>query len=304
MDNVLKSQQPINKNCTNVNSIKLSKKSNIKTKRHRRKVHKTKQPKPLSIFSCNAANIKNKILSFEKVTNDLDLGLFCLQETHLSKAGCLKFSGSQNFQIYEKVRTKQGGGGLAIGILKNLNPTWIRDGGETVEAMTVKFKIQNYEIRVVNGYGPQDYDDESKKKYFWEYLDAEVLNCKNEGSGLLIFMDGNSWLGSSVIKNDPHFQNKNGEIFNRFLSRNPNLYLLNSSHLCEGSITRSRYANGKKEESIIDFALVCDKIMPYVSKMIIDEEKIYSLSNYSRNDRIIYSDHNSLIVKINLRAEK
>ena len=70
--------------------------------------------------------------------------------------------------------------------------------------------------------------------------------------------------------NDPHNQNKNGEMFSQFLSRNENMTILNSLELCEGLITRKRIANGKVEKSVIDFALVCNIMLPYVKKFFID----------------------------------
>ena len=84
-----------------------------------------------------------------------------------------------------------------------------------------------------------------------------------------------------------------------FLLRNTELNVLNCESLCEGLITRSRNVNGKTENSVIDFVLVCDKMLPFVKKFQIDEEKIYALSCYSKNN-ISYSDHNSLITRLNL----
>ena len=130
-----------------------------------------------------------------------------------------------------------------------------------------------------------------------------MSECQSEGTGCMIFMDGNAWLGSSWIKNDPHSMNKNGELFQSFLLRNPQLTLLNAADFCEGFITRERTVNNKSEKSIIDFVIVCDKIFPLVSKFIVDEKHAFSLSNYSGR-KIVKSDHNSLITKVNLRIKK
>ena len=124
---------------------------------------------------------------------------------------------------------------------------------------------------------------------------------------MIIAINANAWLGSSWIKNDPHIRNRNGQLFNNFLLRNPHISLVNSLSLCEGSITRSRKVGDKVEKSIIDFALVCDKIFPFVSRMVIDEKKIYSLANYSSKSngkKVIHSDHNSLIVYLNLQTKR
>ena len=175
----------MNLNVNSVNSKNKSKANNrpkFKSIKRKRRVygnkHKTRNNyQSLTFFSCNAANIKNKLLSLEKVVNDLKLSLFCLQESHVKKVGSIKFKNSNNFQIYEKVRDKKGGGGLAIGIEKSLNPAWIRDGGDEVEAMTIKFSVQKFNIRIVNAYGPQEYDDEIKKHSFRKYIDDEINDC-------------------------------------------------------------------------------------------------------------------------------
>ena len=85
--------------------------------------------------------------------------------------------------------------------------------------------------------------------------------------------------------------------------RNPKLTLLNSESLCQRLITRSPSVNQKIENSVIDFILVCEKVLPFVNKFIIDEQKIYSLANYSSKLKITYSDHNSLITEINFKYE-
>ena len=117
-------------------------------------------------------------------------------------------------------------------------------------------------------------------------------------------MDGNSWLGEKTINGDPHKQNKNGELFQNFLDRNPQLSVLNTESICEGLITRSRSVNDKVERSVIDFVIVCDKVRPFITKFSIDEQKKFALSNYSSKGKIIYSDHNSLITEMNIQYDK
>ena len=155
------------------------------------------------------------------------------------------------------------GFGLAIGILKELNPVWICDGGDNVEALTIKISLKEMSTRITNAYGPQEYDEQQKKLNFWHYLDNEVSECQSEGTGCMIYMDENAWLGSSWIKNDPHSMNKNGELFQSFLLCNPQLTLLNAAEFCEGFIIRERTVNNKSEKSIIDFVIVCDKSFPF-----------------------------------------
>ena len=65
----------------------------------------------------------------------------------------------------------------------------------------------------------------------------------------------------------------------------------------------------KEERSVLDFFVVCSRVLPYVTKMVIDEEKKHILTNYKparaatkAND----SDHFTEVmdVKLELIADK
>ena len=49
--------------------------------------------------------------------------------------------------------------------------------------MSIIINIKDISIRIVNAYGPQEYDDEKKKEVFWKHLEAEVLESQKDGSG-------------------------------------------------------------------------------------------------------------------------
>ena len=200
-------------------------------KQNRRPTRKNSSKKSnyLKIFSCNSSGLKNKLFSLSKVINDLNLSVFCLQETHLSKEGNIKFQNDKSFQIFEKLRETKSGGGLAIGARHELNPIWLGDGGSEVKALSIQIAVQDLKILLVNAYRPQEYDDLEKKTKFWNFLDNELFLSQNDGTGFICTMDGNSWLGPDLLKNDPHIQNKNGQLLHKLLLRNPNLTLLNNT---------------------------------------------------------------------------
>ena len=79
--------------------------------------------------------------------------------------------------------------------------------------------------------------------------------------------------------------------------------ILNALDICDGLITRSRALENRKEMSVIDFVLVCDKVLPYMKKFIVDEQKCFAFTNNSKK-KISYSDHNSLIGFIELKIQK
>ena len=105
---ILASQKYLNSNILskNINIQKYNKQTfSARTyKRNRRpKLRKYKDiSKKLKIFSCNAASLNKKLFSFSKVINALQAAVFCIQESHMSSEGKIKFLNSSNYQIFEK----------------------------------------------------------------------------------------------------------------------------------------------------------------------------------------------------------
>ena len=109
-----------------------------------------------------------------------------------------------------------------------------------------------------------------------------------------------------IIPGDPRPQNRNGKMFQSFLERHPHLTVVNSLPVCEGLITRSRIRGGKTEESVLDFFMICNRVLPFLTKMVIDEKKKYVLTNYQavkRTGKAIDSDHNTQYMDLDLKIE-
>ena len=86
-------------------------------------------------------------------------------------------------------------------------------------------------------------------------------------------MDGKLCAGPEVVKNDPNPCNSNEKLFIDFLKKIPQLTVVNSLDLCQGLITRRRITTKRTEESILDYFVVCDRMLIFLERMIIDEEK-------------------------------
>ena len=130
-----------------------------------------------------------------------------------------------------------------------------------------------------------------------------ILQAEIEDQGILIQIDGNLHAGSTLIKNDPNPQNQNGKIFMDFLQRNSTMSVVNPMSICQGTITRHRILESRSERAVLDFFIVNEKLSPFLTKMIVDEERDYSLGNYSqyhKNNRLIETDHNGLILELKL----
>ena len=87
-----------------------------KRKRNRRKERKNIKHKNvyenLKIICVNCAGLMSKIQSFEKLLNDENPSIFCLQETKIKKPNQIKTETSKNFTFYELHRKNSNGGGL------------------------------------------------------------------------------------------------------------------------------------------------------------------------------------------------
>ena len=100
--------------------------------------------------------------------------------------------------------------------------------------------------------------------------------------------------GCDIIPGDPRHQNRNGKLFKEFLERNPHLSVVNALPQCEGLITRSRFRDEKWEKSVLDFFVICDRVLPYLTKIVSDERKQHSLTNYQNvknGGKVVDTDH-------------
>ena len=94
--------------------------------------------------------------TFKKILAELRPSVFFIEETKYREEGKLKID--SNYTVFEMVRkSKDGGGGLALGCDKMLYPVWVRDGeDDNVEALSVEISVKNMTIRCCVAYGCQE----------------------------------------------------------------------------------------------------------------------------------------------------
>ena len=221
----------------------------------------------------NAAGLMSKLTSLEVLLNKLKPSIFCVQETKIYRPGKIAIDEAKNYTIYELHRTNSRGGGLALGVLHQLQPVWIAEGDDDCEFIVVEVNVEQFKIRILTGYGPQVTSAIEKRTQFWAELEHQVKEAAVNDCAIILQFDGNLWLGNEMIKDDPNPMNSNGKLFKEFLDRNSNLHMVNGTEKCKGSITRQRITKQRNEESILDFFVVCDKIKPFIKEMKIDSER-------------------------------
>ena len=225
----------------------------------------------------------------------------------LSQEGKIGLKSSGKYTFYELHRTKSAqkgekGGGIALGVLNSLEPSWISEGDDDCETITVEVWVSGFPIRLVCGYGPQEYDQNEQKIKFWDYLNKEVSDALQDRAAFVLQMDGNLWAGEGIIKGDPKKQNQNGKFFENFLLKNKHLTVVNALPQCDGLFTRIKQTKNGTQKSILDFFVICYKLLPLVTDMKIDENGGQTLTRYK--GKVTKTDHCMLELNINIMVHK
>ena len=252
------------------------------------------------MFSSNADGLGKKIHSLKNEIKETQSHIFTLQETQFKKKGRLNI---KDFVIFESIRKNKEKGGSMTGIHESLEPVLIEEYSEKFELIVVEIKVAGKEVRVINGYGPQECWNNEEKMPFFVALEEEVSKARLEGKSIILELDANSKLGSKYIKNDPHTISPNGIILSGIIDRHDLIVANGLSQKSSGVITRKRSTVLRTEESAIDFVCVSSDMQELLVSIQIDEERNHVLTSFTRTKngpKRHESDHNSIITKFNL----
>ena len=88
--------------------------------------------------------------------------------------------------MYELNRKNSEGGGLCVGVHRDLRSVLIAQGDDEVECLAVEVLIYDFPIRIITAYGPQLNDSSERKQKFWEFLEREADNADKAGAGFVL----------------------------------------------------------------------------------------------------------------------
>ena len=151
--------------------------------------------------------------------------------------------------------------------------------------------------------GPQENLEEDKRLPFFIALETEVEKAELAGKSVFIELDANSKLGPTYIPKDPNKMTPNGSLLAGIIDRH-NLIVGNGSDKCKGTITRTRVAKERKEESVIDIVMFSDDLKKHFVKMHVDEERSHVLTRIRKTKNGIKtkeSDHNVILTEFNCK---
>ena len=138
--------------------------------------------------------------------------------------------------------------------------------------MAVRIKYSSDTLRVIVLHAPQETDSVEERVEFFDELTAQVERGLTAGDKLVIVGDFNARISPD---NDPNNLSPNGKLTSDLLD-DCELEVGNFSPETNGMWTRiqSRY-DGSVCKSVIDYVLLPAELMPLMSSLLIDEEKIY-----------------------------
>ena len=139
--------------------------------------------KEFSVIGQNVSGLCSKKESLFSVINSLSpLSSILLQETKVNKVGMLKL---KDYQIFENVRKNRGVGGLLTAVLNHFNPVII-ESNEDVDILVVEVSVSEGKLRLINAYGPQEYDQIENKLTFLRTFEEEIIKAKENGALVLV----------------------------------------------------------------------------------------------------------------------
>ena len=170
--------------------------------------------------------------------------------------------------------------------------------------ISVRVVYKHKTVRIIVAYGLQEKEELERRKEFFTKLGIEIERTMHAGEGVLIIGDLNAKLEQNDDKITP--LSGNGVLLLELIE-DMHLNVINFSPLCQGKWTYSKEVKGEKIRSRLDYLLVSEDFTKSVRGMEIDEEKSmcpFHITKEMGETKMIYSDHNPLIVDLELIPTK
>ena len=111
-----------------------------------------------------------------------------LEETKLKPNETIRCEALDDFQVFYLNRQNSQGGGLALGVTKELESTLIKEGDDNTEAIVVQVSVGQLQIRILLAYGVQENAQKERKENFWNFIEEQVNLAELYGQGFILQM--------------------------------------------------------------------------------------------------------------------
>ena len=106
---------------------------------------------------------------------ELKVGILFLQETKLYTKGQIRL---QKYVIFETNRPQNGEGGLITAVNEKFQPSLIETENNNPDILIIQCKISNYNVNLINGYGPQETETIEEKIKFFSCFETAINKHK------------------------------------------------------------------------------------------------------------------------------
>ena len=196
-------------------------------------------------------------------------------------------------------------GGVCTAVKSYLKPytVKIKEGVDTDEYLVTRIDKVKPAIIIANVYGGQESRMEKQEVLeSWGRLKKELDEIKERDESCILLGDLNRAIGAGE-KGVPGNNEKvsfGGELV-RELLEDKEYILLNSSHLAEGGPWTWVSRANSDVKSCIDLVIITGDLLPYVSSLLVDVKKEFSLYRVRKvkdKTKRIPSDHLPLVIKL------
>ena len=229
------------------------------------------------------------------VAEEIKPTFIALTETHLHQQDPMNLQG---YRIMRNDRSEYGGG-IMFAYKERLENIVLEleQVTEHYEGIWVELNNGIGKLRLGVVYFPQETESKTKIEKAYHALQESITKNKKECANIFVIGDFNAKMGRGDAE---EIQSRAGQIMKKFIEHN-NLVVLNHSGITTGRWTRVE----GRQKSEIDYVMALNGMTAPITQITIDEDKLFSLHYHKKVEgctKLVYSDHNSILVHINWRA--
>ena len=251
----------------------------------------------------NIRGIKSKEHSLKKILRKVKPSVVLINETQL--IGNMKVA-LNPYTSWTRSRTETGGGGIATVVSQQYSDSTVEAGRGVGDDEFLITRLEAFypALNIVNSYGEQRKTKKEDVEDKWRRLRKEMEDIRMRGEFCLLGGDLNKLVGQDefgVPGNSPEIS-LGGRLLRELLATK-DWVLVNSlgrEVVQGGPFTRKDPATGHM--SCLDMVVVSRELVPYISKLVIDDEKKMTPARAVKNKgkyKLVYTDHLSCLLTLN-----
>ena len=272
----------------NTNTYPQSEKQKVKKIRNRKKGKSKRNNRmdTIRVMYANINGIKSKIKALENIVDTILPHIICLTETKTESMPIIT-----GYDWTLKKRENKKGGGVAIGIRKEINTEDVPEDLEQTDAEICWRKIITGKKQIYIGafYGKQEGTNVEQVENEYNQIAAQIIRLKKDGEVILTGdFNAKVRIDNQKCKQET---SRNGKLLERMIDiTNLKVPSLNPTN---GQLWTRENRHNNNEKSVIDYILTTDTIDKNITMMDIDNSATLRLKGRTE------TDHNTIHFDIN-----